>query len=61
MEEREFEWDEEKNAANIRKHGIAFEEAVYAFLDPIHAEIYDWNHSTCLEERWIAYGLSTGF
>ena len=26
-----FEWDEEKNAANIRKHGIRFEDAIQIF------------------------------
>ncbi|NJR13450.1 MAG: BrnT family toxin [Phyllobacteriaceae bacterium] len=26
----EFEWDEAKNAANIGKHGIAFEDAIHA-------------------------------
>ena len=28
----EFEWDENKNAANIKKHGIAFEDASKIFL-----------------------------
>jgi uncharacterized DUF497 family protein len=28
-----FEWDEKKNAANRRKHGISFTEAKTAFLD----------------------------
>jgi uncharacterized protein len=28
-----FEWDEKKNSANQRKHGISFEEAKTAFLD----------------------------
>jgi len=26
-----FEWDEEKNIANIEKHGIAFEEILEVF------------------------------
>jgi uncharacterized DUF497 family protein len=30
----EFEWDEEKNRANIAKHGIAFEDAIEVFEDP---------------------------
>jgi uncharacterized DUF497 family protein len=29
-----FEWDEKKNAENIRKHGISFEKATDAFFDP---------------------------
>lgn len=30
----EFEWDENKNAANLAKHGIAFEDAIEVFDDP---------------------------
>ena len=30
----EFEWDESKNRANFRKHGIAFEDAIEVFDDP---------------------------
>ena len=28
-----FEWDENKNATNIKKHKISFEEASTVFLD----------------------------
>lgn len=28
-----FEWDEDKNRANVEKHGISFNEAMKAFLD----------------------------
>jgi len=28
-----FEWDEDKNLANIENHGISFEEAKRVFLD----------------------------
>jgi len=27
-----FEWDTEKNAENVRKHGIDFKTAQYAFV-----------------------------
>lgn len=30
----DFEWDDAKAALNLRKHGIAFEDAVYVFLHP---------------------------
>lgn len=30
----EFEWDESKNKANLRKHGISFEEAKIVFDNP---------------------------
>jgi len=35
-----FEWDPRKAAANQRKHGIAFEEAIPVFGDPL-ARIFD--------------------
>ena len=34
---RGFEWDEDKNQANIRKHGIAFETAKHIFNGPVFA------------------------
>lgn len=30
----DFEWDSEKAAANVAKHGVAFQEACEVFLDP---------------------------
>ena len=36
-----FEWDERKNQANIRKHGIAFEDAVFVFQDPFSMKTFD--------------------
>lgn len=50
-----FEWDEEKNAINVRKHGISFETAAYVFTDPNHLEMYDFEHSIS-EERFVAIG-----
>lgn len=29
-----FEWDESKNLINIKKHGVSFNEAMKAFIDP---------------------------
>jgi uncharacterized DUF497 family protein len=54
----EFEWDEKKNAINIQKHGIGFEEAVMVFFDPGHSEIYDNVHSGFFEDRWKIFGLA---
>lgn len=34
LQDLEFEWDEKKAKSNIRKHGVSFEEAAEAFLDP---------------------------
>ena len=36
-----FEWDEEKAAANVAKHGIRFDYAVRVFLDPYRLEMPD--------------------
>ena len=36
-----FEWDENKNQSNIKKHGISFEEAssvLYIISDEVHSE-----------------------
>jgi uncharacterized DUF497 family protein len=57
MEAPTFEWDAAKAAANIKKHGVSFEEAATAFQDPlarIHADPY---HSG-LESREILIGHS---
>jgi len=54
----EFEWDEDKNIKNFRKHGIWFEEAVSVFDDPYAREIADHEHSD-EEDRWIILGFSS--
>lgn len=50
-----FEWDEEKNLLNQRKHGISFETASYVFEDENYIEMYDFEHSID-EDRYIAIG-----
>ncbi len=47
----QFEWDEEKDKLNRKKHGIGFREALPAFLDPKRIEQIDREHSTLEEER----------
>ncbi len=37
----EFEWDENKNAENFKKHGINFQEAEKAFEDENAIELFD--------------------
>ena len=53
----EFEWDEEKAAANLAKHGISFEEARTVFDDPLYVDFYDPDHSS-EEHRYILVGES---
>ena len=52
-----FEWDENKNAINKTKHGIAFEEARSVFYDEEALVIDDIEHSED-EERFLILGLS---
>ncbi len=40
-----FEWDRRKAAANLKKHGVSFEEAATAFGDPLSLTIADPDHS----------------
>jgi uncharacterized DUF497 family protein len=40
-----FEWDESKNRANRRKHGVSFEEAQSVFLDDEALLLDDPDHS----------------
>ncbi len=37
----EFEWNADKAALNLQKHGVTFEEAARVFLDGERLEIYD--------------------
>ncbi|MEK6751395.1 MAG: BrnT family toxin [Chloroflexota bacterium] len=53
-----FEWDPEKAASNIRKHGINFDEAVTVFKDPL-AFIFDDTAHSEQEHREIIIGMST--
>lgn len=57
MDEIRFEWDENKNLINQRKHGISFEEAQSVFYDEAALVIDDPEHSD-EEERFIILGLS---
>ena len=50
-----FEWDEEKNQINKKKHGISFETAAYVFQDENYIEMFDFEHSDD-EDRYIAIG-----
>jgi uncharacterized DUF497 family protein len=56
MAELSFEWDEEKNAANIKNHGIDFLDAALIFEHPT-LEAID-NSADYGEVRHIAFGLS---
>jgi uncharacterized DUF497 family protein len=53
-----FEWDPEKAKRNLKKHGVAFEEAVTVFYEPLSATFDDPDHSVG-EYRFITIGLSS--
>jgi uncharacterized DUF497 family protein len=50
-----FEWDEEKNRLNQKKHGIDFETARLVFDDPFCVSFVE--RVSGGEERWHAIGL----
>ena len=53
----EFEWDESKAAANLKKHGVSFEEAKTVF-DNVLAVIFDDEAHSVGERREIIIGHS---
>ena len=55
-----FDWNENKNRINHKKHRILFEEAKSVFYDKNARLIHDPDHST-EEERYILLGLSEKF
>ena len=58
METLLFEWDENKNSINKKKHGVSFEEAKSVFYDENALVIDDPDHSDLNEERFIILGVS---
>ncbi len=59
MDSLNFEWDENKNISNQKKHdGVTFEEARTVFTDELARLIPDPDHSVG-EERFILLGLSS--
>jgi len=52
-----FEWDARKAAANLAKHGVAFEEAATAFGDVASLNMLDPKHSIA-EQRFVPLGRS---
>ena len=57
MKRLRFEWDPRKAAANLRKHGISFEEARTVFYDENALLRPDEDHSD-EEDRFLLLGLS---
>lgn len=53
----DFEWDDEKAAANLADHKVSFEEAKTVFADPLYVDFYDPDHSYD-EHRYLIMGES---
>ena len=58
MPDLRFEWDERKNAANERKHGVSFEEAETVFYDD--RALFNDDPDEEDEDRFVLLGLSAG-
>ena len=55
--EHRFEWDPAKAEANLRKHGVSFEEARTSFDDILGTTVPDHRHSEA-ELRFFLLGMS---
>ena len=54
----QFEWDQRKAIANYRKHGVAFNDAIAVFFDPLARIFPDPDHSE-VEERELMVGYDS--
>lgn len=55
MEKVTYEWDDNKNQLNQKKHGVSFYEAQAAFIDPHRVIAEDIEHSQS-EKRYYCFG-----
>ena len=56
MQGDDFEWDDEKAAANVDKHGVSFDAARAVFNDPFAIELDDYGAAD--ETRYRIVGMS---
>ncbi len=57
MNRLRFEWDDNKNKSNAKKHGVSFAEAKTVFYDEHAIQFFDPEHSEN-EDRFILLGTS---
>jgi len=57
MIDEDFEWDDDKAASNLSKHGVSFDDARSVFRDPFAIELID-DRENYAEERYILIGMS---
>ncbi len=53
-----FEWNQDKDKANLIKHKVSFDTACLVFDDPYHLSIQDRYEKG--EERWQTLGMIDG-
>jgi uncharacterized DUF497 family protein len=53
-----FDWDPNKAASNLRKHGVSFQTAILVFADPDALVLQDRVENG--DERWLAIGVVEG-
>lgn len=53
-----FVWDRTKATANVKKHGVSFEEAQTVFYDELAIQFFDVEHSS-EEDRFLLLGMSS--
>jgi hypothetical protein len=53
-------WDERKNQANQKEHGVSFEEAATVFFDPLEITVDDSVHSYSEHRFWTIGQSSAG-
>ena len=58
MEAPTFEWNPTKAAANLKRHGVSFDEATTTFQDPL-ARLHDDPRHSDAERREIIVGHSS--
>ena len=51
----EFEWDSDKAARNLVKHGVSFQDAATVFGDHLAMTYFDPDHSDT-EDRFLTFG-----
>jgi len=54
----QFEWDEQKNQANIRRRGLDFADAAQVFDGPMIVNLD--TRQDYEEDRWIGIGMTHG-
>ena len=55
----QFQWDPEKAASNLTRHGVSFDEASTVFGEPLATTVRDPHHSV-RDDRWLTTGRSAG-